>query len=984
MIKRALWFIGLWMYLSFLAVCLVHAQNPQTQTAPLFATNAKYTNGTAPGYWPTQQAVGARPVATGLNINVGPGTANCGSGTIIQYAGGTFALTASATNRIYLDTASSCAPAVKTSAFASTDIPLAVVVTSGSAITSIVDDRTPFGVPGSGAIVYPSAGIVKSTGSAWGSPVAFADIVALWAAGGCSSGWLKFDGTCSTPSGSVAPGSGYIFYKSGSTYNAWNRATGAVDFSGSDFGPVARSTVAASASTCGPFTWVPQPVGNAGYVINSLVQDPDTSVWYGFELPINTGTSGQYCRWPLDGIQSPVLVDQFGTVAQTTGTAVVESTTARATAGGGTIAVVYVKPNTSTTVAASLDMRNMVVRVPDNQRANESAVDAVGSLNFSCRWATTDTAIAQSSLVLPVAGNFGWKSTNSGHEEQFFEGCYSIGYDTGYTAGEHLMMIQSFALNSNHGLIYAPSSYSTTSARSKIDFGCASTQRCFDIGGSAQAHSYLDLTISFEDAPSGIWVPVYHGKEDTNGITSGTATISRSVEGTGSVSTPYTVLFDGGGGDSFNSIIGTDGSARIYASDLFNGQNSTSPVCPNGTTLSSAKSLTTVGCISPPGNIAGGALGSLPYQSASNTTTFIASPTTASHTFIPAWQPAGSGIAPFALDLGANLGTWVKGTSPIVVTQNANDVSVSCPTCGTSSATAVNNNAAATLGTSQQDGMLPYICKDSSGSGTAQSCNSATSFTVTAGNCFVYQTTTPNSGAGLTVNANSLGAKSVAIPGSSGWTTTLNGGIISANKPLTLCYDGTNLNVQQTGTVTAGGSGALTQIFQQVVSGTSTPTITIPSIPGTYSQLMLVINGRISDAVNSGFVNLTVNTDTAGADYDYNNGVIGSSGSFTSQAATFGQNVIQIAYLPGSNGAANAASSATVTIPSYANTVFDKNFISQGGIWHYDTTAGHMSWINLYGDWRPATPAAITQLVLTDAGGGHFVAGTTVTLYGVQ
>jgi hypothetical protein len=131
-------------------------QNPQTQTAPIYAVNAKYTNGTAPGYWATQQAVGSQPIASGLNINVGPGTVNCGSGTIIQYAGGTFALTASATNRIYLNTASSCAPAVKTSAFAAIDIPIAVVVTSGSAITSVVDDRTPFGVP-------------PSTGVAWGA-----------------------------------------------------------------------------------------------------------------------------------------------------------------------------------------------------------------------------------------------------------------------------------------------------------------------------------------------------------------------------------------------------------------------------------------------------------------------------------------------------------------------------------------------------------------------------------------------------------------------------------------------------------------------------------------------------------------------------------------------------------------------------------------------------------------------------------------------
>jgi hypothetical protein len=58
----------------------------------------------------------------------------------------------------------------------------------------------------------------------------------------------------------------------------------------------------------------------------------------------------------------------------------------------------------------------------------------------------------------------------------------------------------------------------------------------------------------------------------------------------------------------------------------------------------------------------------------------------------------------------------------------------------------------------------------------------------------------------LTVAVNGSSPINVAIPGTSGWTTTLTAGIIPANKPLLICYDGTNLNVQQTGTVSSGGS----------------------------------------------------------------------------------------------------------------------------------------------------------------------------------
>lgn len=54
-------------------------------------------------------------------------------------------------------------------------------------------------VNGSGSQVYPSAGLAASTGTAWRAPT-YHDVVSLWSA--CGAGYLKFDGTCDTPSGS--------------------------------------------------------------------------------------------------------------------------------------------------------------------------------------------------------------------------------------------------------------------------------------------------------------------------------------------------------------------------------------------------------------------------------------------------------------------------------------------------------------------------------------------------------------------------------------------------------------------------------------------------------------------------------------------------------------------------------------------------------------------------------------------------------------
>jgi hypothetical protein len=109
------------------------AQQPQTQTAPVFATNAKYVQGVGPGYWATK--------GSGLTLNLSAGTAQCSVGVFDNYAGGTLSLTDNATNYVFLDTTSSCAPAFNTSGFPSTGIPVAKAVTASGAITTITDYR---------------------------------------------------------------------------------------------------------------------------------------------------------------------------------------------------------------------------------------------------------------------------------------------------------------------------------------------------------------------------------------------------------------------------------------------------------------------------------------------------------------------------------------------------------------------------------------------------------------------------------------------------------------------------------------------------------------------------------------------------------------------------------------------------------------------------------------------------------------------------
>jgi hypothetical protein len=144
-------FSGVLAVLIILTLWSSHSQQPQTQTAPIYAANAKYTNGVAPGYW--------AKAGSGLTLNLSAGTSFC-SGSVDTYAGGTLTMTASTTNNIYLNTSSSCAPATKTTAFTKNDIPIAQVITGSSTITSIADVRTPFNNLGftGGVVPYAVAG----------------------------------------------------------------------------------------------------------------------------------------------------------------------------------------------------------------------------------------------------------------------------------------------------------------------------------------------------------------------------------------------------------------------------------------------------------------------------------------------------------------------------------------------------------------------------------------------------------------------------------------------------------------------------------------------------------------------------------------------------------------------------------------------------------------------------------------------------------
>jgi len=183
----------------------------------------------------------------------------------------------------------------------------------------------------------------------------------------------------------------------------------------------------------------------------------------------------------------------------------------------------------------------------------------------------------------------------------------------------------------------------------------------------------------------------------------------------------------------------------------------------------------------------------LPVAATASTATSSVQPAswTTGHTFVPVWQPSGSALAPTVVDM-----TYAAALSYTPANCTAGTTGSDCLTLSSGLVPAANLPAALGATTTAHNVEAPLVCADSSGSGTVQSCTTSPSFVPAAGDCVIYTTTTANTGTGLTLNVNSLGAKSVAK-----WqgTTTLAANDVLANKQIIACYDGTNWELSTIG-----------------------------------------------------------------------------------------------------------------------------------------------------------------------------------------
>lgn len=783
---------------------------------------------------------------TGLTLNVAAGRVFC-AGSMATYSAGTLTMTASTTNYVYLSAASSCVPAVKTTAFTIGDIPIATVVAGSSSITTVTDNRTMFNQGG-------AIGVSSINGT---------------------TGAFTFSGT-----GVSCTGTTCTFSGSSSSGVQYNPSTTSIVFTGDsqigDDTHVLGNLITVTAVNCNGTVCIMTNSGTNGLAAGDwITTDQITSPSF-LSTPLtgfNIFTTGQT---EFQVISTGLSTTQFE-FAYTTNTG---------TGTGGTVENAnYFLPYQAANLPFFKGHSNTQSRLP-------TGTPSIGALdsNFSTVIGTAPTSPAY--LMLIGEANSIQLCYSAATIEASYQSVWTKAHAAGWTVVQSTLLPRSF----NISVVGCPTAWTVFNTvnlwmRSQgQSMSNKSSGAYWDslVDGYSLLSNYADSNLrtgsSWSAAAYGQYAALFNNAMATQGTlasfplvnpvlitpTLGDAIASSITFPINAYATSDVALYLDKSGLTANSqqiefaawpygaIHGylkfqTDGLFH-FSTDVSYGGISTSYIqglatAPSGTCASSFSGLwalsqdgaitrcpsgggtwSTFGGSSTATNLSGGAVGSVPYQSAASTTAFLASPTTSGHTFVPAWQPSGSAIAPVVLDLATYLGAppAIGGTTPaagafsslkdtgaaagsgnyclqVDTSGNVTNTGAACGSGG-GGGTNVKLNSGSTLTVLGITGNIPETCSDTSGSGTAQSCSTADTFTPQSGNCVPYTTTTANSGTGLTVNINSLGARSVAVAGSSGWTTTLvANNSIPANKPMSLCYDGTNWNASGTGYVPSGG-----------------------------------------------------------------------------------------------------------------------------------------------------------------------------------
>jgi len=164
---------------------------------------------------------------------------------------------------------------------------------------------------------------------------------------------------------------------------------------------------------------------------------------------------------------------------------------------------------------------------------------------------------------------------------------------------------------------------------------------------------------------------------------------------------------------------------------------------------------------------------------------------------------------------------------------------------------------------------------------------------------------------------------------------------------------------------------AWTVIAHTEVTSATQASITFSSIPATYTDLVIKLSIRSTQAAAVDGVNISLNGSTS--DRSHRRLIGGGSGSGNSGTGTNGE----IALISSANNTASTFGNAEIYIPNYQSTVAKS--ISADGVSETNATEAYQGIYAML--WNPTSNVAITSIALTTA--ANLVQYSSATLYGI-
>ena len=164
------------------------------------------------------------------------------------------------------------------------------------------------------------------------------------------------------------------------------------------------------------------------------------------------------------------------------------------------------------------------------------------------------------------------------------------------------------------------------------------------------------------------------------------------------------------------------------------------------------------------------------------------------------------------------------------------------------------------------------------------------------------------------------------------------------------------------------------KLIAKNVLGSDTASITFSSIPGTYTDLMILSSCR-STAAGSDSVDMYAQFNSATTNYSMRR-LYGNGSSAASDTASGAATSLRVGNMPGTNPTADTFSSVSIYIPNYAGST-NKSVSADSCSENNGTLALVMAWASLW-----SNTAAITDILLAPLS-GSFKSGSSFFLYGI-